>query len=104
MKIFLAAISVLIGLVSICPADIIKAADPLNYSIKKLYASPTEESKLVFAIPIDVNLLDISADRNWYKVRIHYALGPLNYTHIGWTRIPANELLPLTQDITAEAL
>ena len=61
--------------------------------IKKLHASPSEDASLVLDIPIEVRLLDISADHNWYKVKIAYAFGPFNYTYIGWANIPVSDIL-----------
>jgi hypothetical protein len=90
-------IIVAILLYIICPLalaqDKITAAEPLNVHIKELRASPNQESSLILDIPIEVRLLDVSEDGNWFKVKIQYAFGPLNYSYVGWTRIPVTEVL-----------
>ena len=48
---------------------------------------------LIYNIPVEVKLLDVSADANWYKVEISYSLGPLSYTYQGWTQIPIGAIL-----------
>ncbi|MFA6431637.1 MAG: hypothetical protein WCV91_04590 [Candidatus Margulisiibacteriota bacterium] len=60
-------------------------------SLKKLYAAPSAASKLVFDIPVDVTLLDMSEDLNWYKVKIAFNIGPLQYKYTGWTKIPVGD-------------
>lgn len=67
--------------------------NPLNLAIKQLYAAPNDGSQLVYSIPIEVTLLDVSEDANWYKVKIQYNFGPLNYTYVGWTKIPVTEII-----------
>lgn len=62
-------------------------------SLKKLYAAPTTTSKIVFDIPVDVTLLDMSEDLNWYKVKIAFNLGPLQYKYTGWTKIPVGDVV-----------
>jgi hypothetical protein len=69
------------------------AKDPYNLEVKKLYSAPDENSQLIFNIPIEVKLLDVSADANWGKVKIAFNLGPLSYTYIGWVKIPVGEIL-----------
>lgn len=66
---------------------------PYNIQVKKLYSAPEEESNLVYSIPIEVKLLDVSADANWYKVKISFSFGPLGYTYVGWAKIPVGEIL-----------
>ena len=60
-------------------------------SLKKLYAAPSSASKLVYDIPVEVTLLDMSDDLNWYKVKIAFNIGPLQYKYTGWTKIPVGE-------------
>jgi hypothetical protein len=69
------------------------AKDPYSLPIKNLYSAPDENSNLILAFPIDVKVLDISADSNWYKVRIAYRIGPLSYTYIGWAEVPVGEIM-----------
>jgi len=67
--------------------------DPLELPIQELYASPDEDSKVIFKIPMEVTLLDIAEDCNWYKVRISFKLGPFGHTYVGWVPIPVAEIL-----------
>jgi hypothetical protein len=66
---------------------------PLNVGIKQLRSAPFEDADLVYQIPIDVSLLDISLDGNWYKVKITYNLGFLSYTYVGWANIPVGQIM-----------
>ena len=67
--------------------------EPLDLKIKELHSEPDQDSDVVFSIPIDVILLDVSQDANWYKVKIQYSFGPLCYSYVGWTKIPVTEIL-----------
>lgn len=67
--------------------------DPYDLQVKKLYSVPDEDSHVIYNIPIEVKLLDISEDGNWYKVKISFWIGPLGYTYVGWTQIPVGEIL-----------
>lgn len=69
------------------------AKDPYNLEVKTLYSAPDENSNVIFNIPIEVKLLDISPDVNWGKVRIAFNLGPLSCTYVGWVRLPIGEIL-----------
>lgn len=95
---FLALILVLAG----C-AFAATAKDPYNVEVKKLYSAPDENSQLIFNIPIEVKLLDISSDANWGKVKIAFNLGPLSYTYVGWVKIPVGEILAARMDKLAKA-
>jgi len=68
-------------------------ASGLNFAVKELYSSPSANSNLIYKIPIEVKLIDISDDGNWYKVKLSYAIGPFTYTYIGWAEIPVGETL-----------
>lgn len=81
-------------LTPICKAD----QESINLPVKKLYASPSADSNLILDIPIEVSLLDVSADGNWYKVKISYNVGPFNYCYVGWAGIPVGELLASRAD------
>jgi len=67
--------------------------DPYNIQVKKLYSAPDENSNLLFEVPVEVKLLDMSADNNWYKVKIAFKMGPFSYTYIGWTQIPVGQIM-----------
>jgi|GEM_PF-971107 len=67
--------------------------DPLDLEVKNLYSAPQEYSNEIYSIPIEVKLLDISEDGNWYKVKISFYLGPFGYTYVGWANIPVARIL-----------
>ena len=69
------------------------AKDPYDLQVKNVYSAPDENSQLIFSIPIEVKLLDVSTDANWGKVRIAFNLGPLCYTYVGWVKIPVGEIV-----------
>lgn len=90
------AFVVLLILISIMLGGAVFAATtkyPYDIQVKKLYSAPEEESNHVYSIPIEVKLLDVSADANWYKVKISFSFGPLGYTYVGWAKIPVGEIL-----------
>lgn len=61
--------------------------------VKKIYFAPSVNSKLVYEVPINVTLLDISDDANWYKVKLAFNIGPLQYKYTGWANIPIGEVV-----------
>lgn len=67
--------------------------DPYNIQVKKIYSAPDDNSNLLFEVPVEVKLLDMSADNNWYKVKISFKMGPFGYTYIGWTEIPVGQIM-----------
>lgn len=68
------------------------AKDPLAYPVQNLYAAPDEDSTLIYKIPINVEVVDVSPDANWHKVKISYHIGPLSYTYVGWVKVPVGDL------------
>jgi len=88
-------------------AGIVWAGEPAVKSaydlpVKKLYSAPSEDATLVLDIPIEVKLLDISEDGNWYKVKIAYAVGPFSYTYVGWSNIPVGNILAEREKIASK--
>jgi len=69
------------------------SSNPLDISLKKLFAGPSDTTKIVFEIPIEVKILDVSSDFDWYKVNISFKLGPFEQSHTGWVKIPFDEIL-----------
>jgi hypothetical protein len=69
------------------------AKEPYDLEVRTLYSAPDETSNVMYKIPIEVKLLDVSADANWHKVKIAFAFGPLSYTYVGWVNIPVGEIL-----------
>ncbi len=86
-------IAITICLVVLAGVAIAGASDPLNIPLKKLMSAPSSKAKVVFEIPIEVRVLDVSEDLDWYKVKISFKLGPFEQTHIGWVKIPFDEIL-----------
>lgn len=78
----------LISLVAISSENKLSAIN-----IKYLYSKPSTSSKMIYSIPAEVKLLDISEDGNWYKVQITYSIGFFNYDYVGWTKIPVGQVL-----------
>jgi hypothetical protein len=64
-----------------------------DLQVKKLYASPEVEAKVVYEIPLEVKLLDLTDDFNWYKVYIKFNIGPANFRYTGWAYIPIGNLM-----------
>ncbi len=69
------------------------ASEPYSHNIKKLRAAPDPEARVIYEIPVEVKMLDVSEDANWYKVRISFYLGPINLVYSGWTFIPVGQIL-----------
>jgi hypothetical protein len=78
------------------------AEGPLNLPVKKLYSAPMDNSNLILDIPIEVKLLDISPDGNWYKVKITYHIGPFGYTYVGWSHIPVMDVISERDEDTSD--
>ena len=78
------------------------ADNPYNLEVRTLYSAPDENSNVIYNIPIQVRLLDVSADANWHKVNISFHLGPLAYTYEGWVKIPVGEILASRQERVAK--
>jgi len=76
---------------------------PIDIPVKTLYSAPSDSSNVIYQIPIEVKLLDISEDGNWYKVKIAYRLGPLYYNYVGWTNLPLYDILAERQAQNFEA-
>jgi len=90
---WIAGLIILIVFISVGLCGFAQAENLMAYQIKELYAAPDAESKLVYSIPIEVKLLEVSEDYNWYKVRISFSFGPLSSTYVGWTNIPVGEII-----------
>ena len=86
-------IAFIICMIVLAGATLSGAVDPLNIPLKKLLSSPNDKAKVVFEIPIEVKILDVSKDFDWYKVNISFKLGPFEQSHTGWVKIPFDEIL-----------
>ncbi|NQT29920.1 MAG: hypothetical protein HQ596_05045 [Candidatus Saganbacteria bacterium] len=80
------AILLLIFAVLASPGALAGEETPYAFPIKELHAAPLADSAITYNIPVEVKLLDVSGD--WYKVKISYGIGPLQYNYVGWTHIP----------------
>lgn len=69
------------------------AVDPYNHQVRSLYDRPDGTSKIVYNIPIEVRMLDVSDDANWYKVKIQFNLGLASFNFSGWAYIPVGQIL-----------
>jgi len=69
------------------------AKDDNDLAVKELFSDPSKDSKVVFQIPIDVKLQEISEDANWYKVSIKFYIGPMEIKNTGWAYIPVGKIL-----------
>jgi hypothetical protein len=94
---------IILGLVILAGVGLAAAKEPYSLQVKKLYSVPEETANVVFDIPIDVKLLDISGDGNWYKVQISFNLGPLGYTYVGWAKIPVGDIIASRLEKVAKA-
>lgn len=68
-------------------------SNSLKIPIKKLYSAPKEDSKLIFDVPMEVNIIEISEDGNWVRVEVSYSFGLLSNSFKGWTYIPLSEIM-----------
>jgi hypothetical protein len=93
MKKLIAITIILTALAGVIGAGTPPAKNPYDLPIKKLHTAPSEDASIVLDIPIEVRLLDISEDGNWYKVKIAYSVGPFSYTYVGWSNIPVGSIL-----------
>ncbi len=98
----LIAILLLIAVLFAAKAVLADEKDPLEVPVKTLYSAPLEDSNVIYDIPVEVKLLDISEDGNWYKVKISFYIGPFGYTYVGWANIPVASILSERQKQTPE--
>lgn len=89
----LIAITLLISVFFLGQAVLASHEQPLDLPVKTLYSAPLEDSNVIYNFPIEVKLLDISPDGNWYKVKISFYIGPFGYTYVGWANIPVTNIL-----------
>ncbi len=88
------SIVVLMLMAFILPAFAYDSNIYFKMPVKKLLVEPKHEAREVYEIPVDVKLLGMSEDGNWYKVRIEFDLlffGHYKYT--GWVYAPLGEYL-----------
>lgn len=57
-----------------------------NIPIKKLFEEPDESSRVVYDVPVNIDLTGMTQDGEWYKVKVSYNfLGYFEYE--GWCRV-----------------
>ena len=59
-----------------------------DIQVQRLHEKPEAGSNSVFELPIEVRLLGYTKDRNWYKIKVSFNLGLVNFTYIGWAHVP----------------
>jgi hypothetical protein len=96
------ALIILISAILLGQASLAANGDPLDIPVKQLYSAPLAGSNLILDIPIEVKLLDISPDGNWYKVKISYNIGPFGYTYVGWSHIPVMDVISERDEDTSD--
>jgi len=65
-----------------------------NIPLKKVLSEPTPEADIIYEIPVDINFIGISKDRNWINVRFKFSvLYFLQYEYTGWIYVPVGNLL-----------
>ena len=64
----------------------------LDIPVTQMLAEPTAEASANFIFPIDLKILSMTPDHNWFKVRIAYTL-PLvgHFEYSGWCYVPLGE-------------
>ena len=104
MKTWIAVILILLAFLISGSAVIAEepVEDPYEIPIQQVFAEPDEESRLLYEIPIEVTLLDVSEDANWFKVRISFVFGPFHYTYVGWTPLPIGKIIIEREAICSE--
>jgi len=89
----LIAITLLISVIFLGHVALASEDHPLDIPVKTLYSAPLEDSNVIFEIPMEVTLQDISQDGNWYLVKISFYIGPFGYIYVGWAYIPVAKIL-----------
>ncbi len=72
---------------------VLAKSDSYDHQVKRLYSDPDGTSNVVYIIPIEVKMLDVSEDANWYKVGIQFNMGPICFKYSGWAYIPIGQIL-----------
>ena len=89
LKIFAAVL-----LLAFC-ASSAAAIVPANLPIKLMYAEPNEDAEIVFEIPVEIALLSLTEDLNWFRVKIRFEFAFIVYEYIGWVHLPVGEIFNL---------
>lgn len=94
-QLIIVSILLIFGLISpIYAEDISETNIYTDLPLSTLYAFPDKNANVVLKVPMDVRVLSISADTNWYKVKISYDFGLLGKnSYVGWVYMPIGEVL-----------
>ena len=58
----------------------------LDIPVKKFLAEPKDGAKTVLDFPISIRLVECTADKKWYRIRVSYnMIGYCEYT--GWVKV-----------------
>lgn len=88
---------VLITLLLLIMLSFSAPADLLNIPIKKMYAEPSINSKVVYEFPLNLTLLDVSDDMDWFKIRLKFDFLFVHYDYTGWVNIPSSKISVLKE-------
>jgi hypothetical protein len=62
--------------------------------VKKLLAEPKEDAHMLYEFPIDVRMLGVTEDLNWFKLSVEFDLLFLgHYKYTGWVHAPLGDIL-----------
>jgi len=71
-----------------------------DYPVKRLLDKPSAEANVNFEIPIDVRIIGMTPDKNWFKVKIAYDLVFLGrYEYTGWVYAPIENVAASAETI-----
>ncbi|MFA4858245.1 MAG: hypothetical protein WC901_06840 [Candidatus Margulisiibacteriota bacterium] len=87
--------TLLLALVLAAAAPMSQAFVPFKTQLKTLYADPNKDADVVFRFPIEVTMLGMTEDLNWFKVRIKFELAFIRYEYTGWVNIPVGSTFNL---------
>jgi hypothetical protein len=76
-------------LVAAAPAS--QAFVPFKNQLKTMYAEPDPTSEVVFVFPLEITMLGMAEDLNWFKVKIKFELAFIRYEYTGWVNIPVGD-------------
>lgn len=66
----------------------------LDVRLKKMHAEPSEKADVVFEFPVDIRVLQMTDDKNWFKISLEFDLLFLgHYKHTGWVHAPLGDIL-----------
>jgi len=85
----------LVGLLVCWLAGSAAAFVPFRVPIKLMHKTPSANSEVVYEIPIEVTLLGMTEDLNWFRARIKFEFALIKCDYTGWLHIPVGETFKL---------